>query len=75
MAQLDRAAVTALIARLMAGDYTDGDELDRDSERLRSNVPHPDVLGLIFHPDRYLDEEPTADEVVERALAYRAIEL
>lgn len=75
MAQLDRAALTALVARLMAGDYTDSDELDRDSERLRSSVPHPDVLGLIFYPDRYFDHDPSADEIVERALAYRAIEL
>ncbi len=75
MAQLDRAALTALAARLLAGDYTDSDDLDHDSERLRSGVPHPDVLGLIFYSHRYFDHEPTADEVVERALDYRAIEL
>lgn len=48
--QLDRAALTALVARLLAGDYTDSDELDRDSERLWSGLPHPGVLGLIFYP-------------------------
>lgn len=59
----------------LAGDYADSDKLDHDSERLRKTVPHPDVLGLIFYPARYLDHEPTAGEIVERALAYRAIEL
>ena len=75
MAPLERPALTALVARLQAGDYTDGEELDRDGERLRSAVPHPDALGLIFHPHRSFDHEPTADEVVERGLAHRAVAL
>jgi hypothetical protein len=33
------------------------------------------VLRTVFHPHRYFDHEPSADEVVERAPAYRAIEL
>lgn len=75
MAALGRSDLTALVSRLMAGDYTDSDELNADADRLRSGVAHPDVLGLIFHPDSYFDHEPSVAEVVERASTYRAVAL
>lgn len=75
MDQLDHAELTALVARLMAGAYSDSDELDRDADRLRNGVRHPEVLGLIFYPDKYFDHELTVDEVVDRASSYRAVEL
>ena len=40
-------------------------------ELLERNVPHPAVTDLIF----YSDENLTAEELVQRALAYRPIQL
>lgn len=40
-------------------------------ETLQANVSHPEVSDLLFYPDR----EMTAEEIVERALAYKPIRL
>jgi hypothetical protein len=39
-----------------------------------AHVPHPEADDLIFYPDRHFGHEPTAEEVVDRALSYRPVE-
>jgi hypothetical protein len=40
---------------------------------LQANVPHPAITGLIFWPAA--GTEPTAEEIIDQALAYRPIAL
>ena len=47
------------------------EEEDRLVEELKSSVSHPRVTDLIY----YNTPELTAEEVVDKALAYRPIEL
>lgn len=46
------------------------EEDSRDLAALRANVPYPGVSDLIFYWDGAVDHEPTAEEVVDAALAY-----
>jgi hypothetical protein len=72
---VDRALLVQLADRLIAGDYRSEAELDRDASEFKAAVPHPSPLDLIFHWQTEFDHAPSADEVVDRALAYRPIEL
>ena len=41
-----------------------------------SNVPHPEASGLIFWPTKYgLPSGPSAEEIVDKALSYKPIQL
>jgi hypothetical protein len=40
---------------------------------LRANVPHPAITNLIFRPAA--GTEPTAEEIIDKALSYRPITL
>ncbi len=71
----ERAALIALVERLIANDFADEDAHDRALADLAARVPHPEVSGLIHWWQDHFDHEPTATEVVDRALAHRAIEL
>lgn len=71
----DRDRLVALVERLMAGSYANEVELDRDTAELESSVLHPRALDLIFHWEDEFDREPTSEDVVERALSYRPIEM
>lgn len=43
---------------------------------LEQNVPHPEVSGLIFWPHIHgLGSDPSAAEIVDKALEYRPIQL
>jgi cell division protein YceG involved in septum cleavage len=45
-------------------------------ETLERNVPHPEIQGLIFWPERYdLTNNVTAAEIIDKALAYKPISL
>lgn len=57
-----------LVKTIMSGEGT-GAETQAWVARFEDSVPHPEPSGLIFHADL------SADEVVERALAYRPIRL
>lgn len=71
--RLSRAEAIALVRRIMAGDYVSETEADAWVESLKRSLGCPHVTDLIFYPgDR---GAPTAEEVVERALAYRPIAL
>ncbi len=48
------------------------DDTNRELALLEANVPDPNVSDLIFWPD---GPELTAEEVVDKALAYQAIPL
>lgn len=62
-----RADLTALVQRLIEVDYASEDEGDRLYDLLRQHVADPEVL----YGSSYRDL--TAEEVVDRALAYRPI--
>ncbi len=63
-----------LVTRVMAGNFEDEAEGDRAIAEFTSSVPHPRATDLIFHWSADFDEEPTPEEVVDRALTYRAME-
>ncbi|GAA0971701.1 MULTISPECIES: bacteriocin immunity protein [Streptomyces violaceusniger group] len=67
---MTRDELIDLVERIMAGEGTES-EHDSLVTLLERNVPHPRVLGLIYYSDPPL----TAEEVVDKALAYRPIEL
>ncbi|KAK1180828.1 bacteriocin immunity protein [Streptomyces sp. NBS 14/10] len=67
---MTRDELVNLVERVMAGEGTES-EHDALVRLLEENVPHPRVLNLIYYSDPPL----TAQEVVDKALAYRPIEL
>lgn len=71
----ERQDLIALVERLMAGNYAREEDLDRDAAEFEAKVPHPRALGLIYYWDEEFGHEPSADEVVDRALSYRGLEL
>lgn len=71
----ERERLTGLVQRIMEGDYSTDDEADRLVAEFQAGVLRPGASDLIFYWHDEFDHEPTAAEVVERALAYRPIEL
>ena len=59
----------------MKGDYASADEVERLVAEFQAGVLRPGASDLIFYWQDEFDREPTPAEVVERALAYRPIEL
>ncbi len=58
------------------------DEIDELMELFDENVPHPDGANLFFYPENYNARKddisqynPTVEEVVDKALSYKAIQL
>jgi uncharacterized delta-60 repeat protein len=72
---VSRSELVELVKRLMAGSFASEEEEDRAVVEFASRVPHPNASDLIFHWDSEFDSEPTAEQIVDRALSYRAIEL
>lgn len=57
-------------------------EIDLLSELFDKNVPHPNGSNLFFYPENYnarkdnlKDYNPTVEEVVDRCLSYKPIQL
>lgn len=71
----ERERLTGLVQRIMDGAYGTDDEVERQVAEFQAGVLRPTVSDLIFYWQDEFDHEPTAAEVVERALAYRPIEL
>jgi hypothetical protein len=71
----ERERLAGLVQRIMDGDYSTGEEAERLVAEFQAGVLRPGASGLIFYWRDEFDHEPTAAEVVERALAYRPIEL
>ncbi|WP_405940263.1 e9imm peptide [Streptomyces sp. NBC_00726] len=72
--ELSRAEAVALIQRIMDADYASDDEMAESLERLDKALvcPSGHVGDLIYWPP---ERELSAEEVVDRALAYRPIAL
>jgi len=65
----------AIVQRLMDGDYSSDEEVDRLIAEFEADVLDPNAGDLIFWSNKHFDHEPTAAEIVDRALSYRPIEL
>lgn len=71
----DRERLVGLARKLAAGQYENDADLDRDMAEFAAGVPHPRPADLIYYWDDEFDHEPTAEEIVDRALSYRPMEL
>jgi hypothetical protein len=73
---LSRQELITLVERIMASDAATTEEEDDRLVRLfQDSVVHPGATDLIFYPDKYFDGEPTPEQVVDAALAYKPIQL
>jgi hypothetical protein len=68
--RLSKDEVILLIARLMNGEGTEK-EADEMISVLKQHVPDPNVSNLIF----WSDEEYTPEEIYEKAMSYKPIQL
>ena len=68
--ELLRREMVELVERISAGAGTEAEQ-EEWLETLEANVPDPAVSDLIFWPEREL----TAEEIVDRALAYESVAL
>ncbi|THF68864.1 hypothetical protein E7T06_14445 [Deinococcus sp. Arct2-2] len=64
-----RSQLVTLVQRLLHGEYRDEEEGDQLLVDLQRDLFDPQVSDYIFWPDR----EMTAEEIVDRALAYQPI--
>ena len=71
----ERDRLTGIVQRIMDGDYGTEDDVERLVAEFQAGVLRPGASDLIFYWQDEFDHEPTAAEVVERALAYCPIEL
>ncbi|WP_338676392.1 e9imm peptide [Streptomyces sp. SCSIO 30461] len=69
---MSRREAIQLVKRLMDGSVTDEDEADAILDALQSGLACPHVSDYIFWDS---DPEPTAEKIVDRALAYKPIAL
>jgi hypothetical protein len=73
--KLSKSELVELVARLLRAEGSEEEECEW-LELIERNVPHPEVAGLIYWPDQYgLSEEPSAEEIVEKALKYKPLAL
>lgn len=70
MRNKSREELIRMVQQLIDADLPE-DEEDRLVEELKLSVLHPRVTDLIY----YNSPKLTAEEVVDRALAYRPVEL
>lgn len=71
----DRASLVELVAQLMGGDFETEGDVNRAAASFEASVPRPGASDLIFYWQDEFDHEPTPEEVVDRALAYRGFAL
>ena len=71
----ERDRLIAIVQRILDGDYSSDEEVDSLVAAFRRGVLDPAATDLIFCSSNHFDHEPTAAEVVDRALSYRPIEL
>jgi Colicin immunity protein / pyocin immunity protein len=72
---IDRDQLIELVERIMSAEGESQEEADRLVGLFAENVPHPRASDLIFYPEEEFGHEPTPEEVVDRALSYRATAL
>lgn len=71
----DREQLISLVQRIMDRDFSSDAEVDALVGEFEAAVVRPGAASLIFWSGHEFDHEPTAAEVVDRALSYRPIEL
>lgn len=67
----ERQRLIEVVDRLINGIYSSDEEVDRLVAEFEAGVLDPNATGLIFWWSEHFDHEPTAAEVVDRALDYR----
>jgi hypothetical protein len=70
--KLTREQMIELVDRLLRGEG-DEEEADRWTEALERSSGDPNISDRIFYPES--DEDLTAEEIVDQALAHKAIPL
>jgi hypothetical protein len=71
--RMSRSQAIALVQRIMTGNYASEAEAEAWVDLLKRSLGCPHITDLIFYPED--GGSPTAEDVVERALAYRPIAL
>lgn len=71
----DRAELVGLVSKIIAADFDTEEEVHAAISLFSRSVPHPEATGLIYYWQDEFCEEPTPEQIVDRALSYRAIEL
>jgi hypothetical protein len=73
--KLSRDELIELVKKITAPKNNEEDILNW-LEIFERNVPHPEVSGLIYWPNDYgLGDSPSAEEIVDKALSYKPIQL
>jgi hypothetical protein len=67
----ERERLVGLVETLLSGGPLSEAEQDAVLEDLRASTLHPRVTDLIYYWQDDFDHEPTAEEIVDRALAHR----
>jgi hypothetical protein len=73
MAHLSRDEMVALVERIIRPDG-DEEQIGERLDELARAIPNPHVSDLIFGPVKG-DEDLTAEQIVDKAMRYRPIEL
>ncbi|WBW96131.1 bacteriocin immunity protein [Oceanirhabdus sp. W0125-5] len=68
--KLTREELINLVDKIIECEGTE-EEIDEMIELLEKNVPDPEVTGLIY----WSEEELTSEQIVDRALSYKSIQL
>jgi len=68
--KLSRQKLIELVENIVNADGSE-EEIDDWITMVDENVPHPNISDLIFYPD----EELTPEEIVDKAMGYRPIQL
>ncbi len=68
---MTKEELIGLVEKIMNAEYSSEEEGEAWIKMLEENVADPNVTNLIFYPE----EEMTAEEIVNKALAYKSITL
>lgn len=72
---LSREELIELVNKI-SDPKNDDEDINQWLEAFQRNVPHPEAADLIFWPRNYgLGSNPTAEEIVDKALSYKGIQL
>ena len=69
-----REGLIERVQRIMNGDYSSDEEMKCLVREFESSVLYAGASNLIFWPADEFDHEPTAAQVVDRALSCRPID-
>ncbi|RRR72241.1 MAG: hypothetical protein EI684_10370 [Candidatus Viridilinea halotolerans] len=73
--KLNKSELIELVDKLLQAEGSEEEEAQW-LELIKRNVSDPNVIGLIYWSNQYgLSEEPSAKEIVEKAISYKPIAL